>query len=223
MSKFFVYVDLTLEKIPRAFYVGKGNKARVSGKGSYNELWQHIDKKYGHERIVIYETHSEQDALDVEIATITTLKTRSHKTDGHWGANHTDGGEGISGYVYSIEQRQRMSIQRKGKKKPQGFGVKISKAQKGLPHKPTSSETKIKISLATRGRKRSEQTKQRISESKLGSNNPMFGKPGTMLGVTKSEEHKRKHNDAIRGKKARCSKCREFGHRAPKCDKQGDA
>lgn len=47
--------------------------------------------------------------------------------------NKSDGGEGKSGLVHSQETRQKMSISGKGKKKPPGYGEKVSKARKGKP------------------------------------------------------------------------------------------
>ena len=62
---------------------------------------------------------------------------------------------------------------------------------KGRKH---SEEAKQKISEAIKGRKHSEEAKQKISEATKGSNNPMYGK-------TYSEETLQKMSDAKRGEK----------------------
>ena len=62
------------------------------------------------------------------------------------------------GYHLSEETRKLMSINRKGKKKPEGFGVKISKVMKGNTYgkvnkgKHHTEETKFKLSLAKKGK-----------------------------------------------------------------------
>lgn len=43
-------------------------------------------------------------------------------------------------------------------------------------------------------------TKKRLSDAFSGINNPMYGKPGTMLGKKFSEEHKRKISESIKSK-----------------------
>jgi hypothetical protein len=52
----------------------------------------------------------------------------------------------------SVETRAKMSIARKGKKKPEGFGNKISVALKGRPKGPMSEEEKLKRSATMKGR-----------------------------------------------------------------------
>jgi hypothetical protein len=52
--------------------------------------------------------------------------------------------------------------------------------QSALVRPPVSTETRIKISLAHKGKHyHSEEERQRMSERMSGSNNPMFGKPNT--------------------------------------------
>jgi hypothetical protein len=108
-KKFHVYVDLTTEDVPRAFYVGKGSKSRVKlleRRG--NKLHANILNTYGIQRVVIYETDDEQDAFETEVEAIKTLQTRSHRLNGHWGANHTDGGEGVVGRKHTDESRAKL-------------------------------------------------------------------------------------------------------------------
>jgi len=55
--------------------------------------------------------------------------------------------------------------------------------------KPVSEETRKKISLLHKGRKRSEETRQRIRETKLGERNPQFGKPPTSPAAHRGENN----------------------------------
>ena len=91
----------------------------------------------------------------------------------------------------------------KGKKKPIGFGEKVSKSLKGVP---LSEERKKKISEAMLGRKVSQETKDKISKTckekgikpptGFGINNPFFGKKHTketkdMISFSKSISNKK--------------------------------
>ena len=57
-----------------------------------------------------------------------------------------------AGKSLSIETRTKMSLAGKGKKKPNGFGEKISAALKGKPKGPMSEELKQQISSKLKGR-----------------------------------------------------------------------
>ena len=64
---------------------------------------------------------------------------------------------------------------------PNGYNLDTGGNGVGSP----SGETRRKLSEANKGKKRSEETKQKISASKTGENHPNYGKP-------RSEETKRK-------------------------------
>lgn len=51
------------------------------------------------------------------------------------------------------------------------------------------------------GHHHTEESKKKISEARKGSNNPMYGKPGTMLGKHLSEEARKKISVGHKGKK----------------------
>ena len=55
--------------------------------------------------------------------------------------------------------------------------------------RPVSEETRKKISLLHKGRKRSEETKQRLRETKLGEKNPRFGQPVTSPAAKRGENN----------------------------------
>ena len=57
-----------------------------------------------------------------------------------------------AGKSLSIETRTKMSLAGKGKKKPNGFGEKISAALKGKPKGPMSEELKQQISSKLKGK-----------------------------------------------------------------------
>lgn len=105
---FFVYIDWTKEIVPRAFYVGKGQIARIR-KVKRNIHWKNIASKYGWEREVVFATKNEDYAFLQEILGILELGTFENGTLGRWGANKTAGGEGTVGRVTSEEQRKWIS------------------------------------------------------------------------------------------------------------------
>lgn len=100
---FFVYVDRTLDGRP--FYVGKGNAGRVR-LSQRNKLHTNIAAKHGLQRSVVFVTAIEHEALDHERMLIAEHKTQ-HGVEGHWGANLTAGGEGLSNPSPVV--RQKMS------------------------------------------------------------------------------------------------------------------
>ena len=67
---------------------------------------------------------------------------------------------------------------------PNGYNLDTGGNGVGSP----SGETRRKLSEANKGKKRSEETKQKISASKTGENHPNYGKP-------RSEETKRKMSE----------------------------
>lgn len=85
-------------------------------------------------------------------------------------------GQRNKGKTASPETREKMSIAKKGKKKPEGFGEQISNALKGKSKPPMLDSIKEKISSKLKGRnghrrgktgdyKHTDEAKQKIAES----------------------------------------------------------
>jgi hypothetical protein len=106
--------------------------------------------------------------------------------------NHTNGGEGTSGRIASVETRQKMSIARKGKSPSPETRQKLSDANKGEKHlmfgKSLSAAYRQKISETMKGKSRSPETRQKISDAQKGIPRPCVtcphcgkeGKTGSM-------------------------------------------
>jgi len=132
--------------------------------GFKNHLIEVIDTFYGNSNY----------ASGKEIFWIRSYMSNSKKWKKHYniidGLNMTDGGEGMLGYKYSDESREKMSKSRKGKPKYK------------LRGRPLSEETKRKLSEKAKlrpnpnkGKKYSEERKKKIGLSKIG-NKYMLGK-----------------------------------------------
>jgi len=80
------------------------------------------------------------------------------------------------GYIFSDSRRLQMSLAKLGK--------------------PRSAETKRKIGLSNKGKKRSNEILIQMSLRATGEKNPMFGK-SAWLGKTHSEETKRKIRESV--------------------------
>jgi len=107
----FVYVDQTTENCPRVFYVGKGNAVRVRNM-KRNRKHSAIVKRYGIQRIIVFETQDEKIANEFEISKILEHKTLArsyHVSDDDFGCNFTRGGEGFSG-IADVERQRRSDV-----------------------------------------------------------------------------------------------------------------
>lgn len=107
------------------------------------------------------------------------------------------------GKVRSEEFKKQLSKKLKNRKKPDGFGDKISRAQKGrkkseleLLHLRESNKI---IAEKNRGKKRSAETRNKISKSLLG-HKGLSGKDNPMYGKSHSKEAREKISKAKKGK-----------------------
>lgn len=92
--------------MPRVFYVGKGDDARLRRR-ERNKHHRNIAQRYGHRREVVLTSSVEQLVLDVETELIAEHKTFVYAVDYVFGCNYTRGGDGVSGYQYTDEQRDK--------------------------------------------------------------------------------------------------------------------
>ena len=111
------------------------------------------------------------------------------------GYNITEGGYGLRGYQFTDEDRVKMSVFGKGKKRSPETCRRISNSKKGDKHpfygKALSDSHKTKISKAMTGIVRSEETKRSLSEMRMGYGNPAYG-------TKHSDEHKAKISESLR-------------------------
>lgn len=147
---FFIYLDKTNKN--RVFYVGKGKIKRTKNITKRNKLWHRIAAKYGHKREIIFATKDESFAFLLEIKLIKEYKTfaKSCNNGSGWGANLTEGGQGVSGRVVSIETKEKLRKAHTGKVMSEESKIKTGLASSQRKHSP---ETKIKIGILSQGEK----------------------------------------------------------------------
>jgi hypothetical protein len=173
---YYTYAYLRENKTP--YYVGKGKKNRAyEGSGKPCNIPK--DKS----RIIFLKQNlTEQEAFEHEIYMIDVFG-RKDLGSGilH---NKSNGGEGSGGWIATPELRKKMSELRKGKKhsKPRSEETRQKLREINLGKK-YSEESKLKMSLIRKGKKRkphSSETKEKMSLMRTGlysgEKNPMYGK-----------------------------------------------
>lgn len=128
------------------FYVGKGRGERMNSLRGRSPAFMTLVAEHGDlPRRKLYEGLTERDAFGLEIDLIAEFGRKEH---GGTLLNLTDGGEGLSGYVWSIEMRMR--------KRAAVLGT------------VASVETRAKMSATNRGRTKSEAHRKSLSAAHLG-------------------------------------------------------
>jgi hypothetical protein len=187
----YVYQHIRLDN-STIFYIGIGSDStykRANNKYNRNQVWKRISKKYGYSVEIIYDNITWEDACNKEIELIKKYG-RINLGSGDL-VNMTDGGEGLIGLIHTEDHRKKNSDSNKGKKKSEEFVEK-------LRNRTVSDETKLKISVSNRGKKRTVDQRQKMKDSLkgkyIGENNHFFGKNHT-------DESKNKISKAAKGRK----------------------
>lgn len=178
------------------FYVGIGNTIkRAFDKNKRSAWWKRIYEKHSHIVEIIQEDISWEDAKELEILLILLYGRMDLKTGNL--VNMTDGGDGCIGRKVTEEQKAKISKANKNFSKE--TRLKISLANKG---KITSEETKLKIGIKNKGKVRTQEQKEKISESLKGNTRSLGHKhtESTKLKMSNSSKGKAKtkeHNEKV--------------------------
>ena len=169
---FFCLVDYKV-------YIGKCSGKRVKyrrnehKRGEGNQLLFRAIQKHGWENFIfdtLHENVPKEMLNDLEMKEI--ARFHCNKSQGGWGYNLTDGGEGVAGHKQSLETRQKKSMTTRGR----------TAWNKGKVGKSPSAQTREKISKTLKARNSGQ-----VSHNK---------------GKTLSEEHRQKISKTKKGKKA---------------------
>jgi hypothetical protein len=109
---------------------------------------------------VLIDNLSIEEALELEVKYIANFRKSGYNL-----LNATDGGDGITGYTFTIEARKAVSDGQRGRKLSEDTKRKISESKKG---KNLSKEHRKKIGDGIRGKVRSAETLKRMSEAQKG-------------------------------------------------------
>lgn len=150
------------------FYIGKGSGNRLNHK-TRNKYWKSIVNKHGFTAEIIAYWETEQEAFDHEQLLISCFIDMGYKL-----ANLTHGGGGIVGYSHTDEAKEKISIASK-QRSPESI-EKIKQATKARWADPEYKKRVIKsmqnavtpewlIKVSAKGRKHTEETKRKISET----------------------------------------------------------
>lgn len=137
------------------FYVGKGCNKRAWWEHGRSNYWQRIKNKHGLIVEIYKDGLTEHEAHLIEMRLIKKIGRENL-------CNHTDGGEGMSGWIASEETKKKFSIIRKGRMHSEESKKKMSESRKGLSK---SMDHNKKTSESLKGRKFSDEHRKNISES----------------------------------------------------------
>jgi hypothetical protein len=182
---FYVYIHRkrTTREI---FYVGKGKNKRAFDFSDRGSHWERTVKKHGVIVEIVESGLQEWYALELE-SDLISLHGRLDLGDGLL-INKTDGGDGISGCVYSEESKQKIRDASKNRWSKQEEHEKFSKSLIGNKRnlgKQHSKETKEKCRQVNLGKKLSETHKEKVLN--------------VLKAYWSTEENKKKASERLKG------------------------
>ena len=156
---FYVYLHRKASN-GEVFYVGKGCGRRAWSRNGRSDWWKHIVAKHGLMVDVVIDGLQEWYAFEYEAELISLY---GRKSDGYGCLiNLSDGGEGASGVVRTIETRRKMSNARQGIVFTKQHVANLSAARKGIK---LSVFTRSKMSKARKGVPQHEQWRHNRTKS----------------------------------------------------------
>lgn len=231
------YLYIKTHNVTGLKYLGftSSDPYKYQGSGTY---WKaHIAKHgYNVSTEILLETTNKQDIIDqglyyselyeiVQSDNWANLKPEAG--DGSYGLRHSEKTKQLlrqisTGRPKSPETLEKLRNSHLGKKFSPEHRKRLSEVRKGKPAhnkgKPGkqgvifSEERRSNISKALKGRKLSPEHCANISSARKGIPAHNKGKPSKLLGVPKTEEHRKKIKDAIQGRSSiTCPHCGKHG------------
>lgn len=209
MNNFYVYLHKK-KSDGEVFYVGKGKGNRAYDFTRRSRFWNSVEKIHGVDVCIFADGMSEEQAFNKEVELIKLYGRRQH---GGSLVNLTNGGDGVSGKIWSDHERmimakrisgennvsKRPDVRKKlserfiGDKNPMKNPENSAKVSAKNTGKKASEETKRKMSDAHKGKTFSDESRKKMSVAKSGSNHPLFGK-------TLNDEYKKKISESMIGR-----------------------
>lgn len=124
---YYIYRYLTKDTY-EIFYAGKGHGNRAEDFYHHNDECKEIIARQGVIVEYIFKYMTELEAFETEIKFITFYKSK-----GLCKANKTLGGDGLSGYKFSKESKEKMSAIKKGRRWTKRHKENISKGHGSMP------------------------------------------------------------------------------------------
>ncbi|AIX12090.1 homing endonuclease [Citrobacter phage Moon] len=187
-KRHFHYITIVKTNKAKYYYVGKHSTADINdGYFGSGVIIGKMCKRFPHKTRIINEFLSEKESYAEEIHLVIKAKLKYGKQC----VNLADGGRGkISGTKLSAKTKRLMSISKIGKrwgtKRKESHKMHVIRGSKHHTKNGLSDEYKMKISNSligkNLGKTHTAEAKARMSESKSGELNPMYGKPGAMKG-----------------------------------------
>jgi hypothetical protein len=176
--KFYVYEHWRPDE-NICFYVGKGFGNRAWITRPRNEHHQSVVNKLSRLGMCVEVRMIESGLNEHEAFTLEKIRIVFWRSRGNHLTNQTDGGDGVSGLIFSKESRAKISVAHKGRKLSEEHKIKIrANSHKGVPRpeavlvklrgQKRSIESRAKMSAWQKGKIRSEEFKQKISATLKG-------------------------------------------------------
>jgi len=147
-NRYYVYEHIRPDT-GKVFYVGKGCGNRAFSPHGRNPHHANIVAKLIRVGLKLEIRFVMRDMYEEDAFILERIRIDHHRHMDTELTNLTDGGEGASGYEYSSEQREAMSLKRKGKRKSKEHIEKVAEWHRG---KKKSKSTCEKISEKAKGR-----------------------------------------------------------------------
>jgi len=172
-DKFYVYAHY-IPNQSQPFYIGRGCNGRAYSDYGRSEWWKRVVNKYGYEVKILHDNLSNDLANRLEMQLIKEYGRKNLGTGCL--INLTDGGDGMAGLVITEEHRKNNSnaLKAMGDKHPSRQPSYRQRLSENNPTKRPEVREKISKNNAMkdpekvaklRNRKRSEETKRKISEA----------------------------------------------------------
>lgn len=171
---FYVYVHKKATD-GSIFYVGKGTRKRSHDFKRRSQQWKRTANKHGVIVDVIYADLTENEALRLEVKTISEIGRDSL-------VNQTNGGEGLSGLVFTDEHRKKIGLAHKGKKKsPESIAKMVQK----LTGRKLSYEHKQALSKGLKGKPKTPKHIKKVAQARIGKSHSDIGKQNIRISKCK--------------------------------------